>query len=151
MLHRYLLAVALALAVLLSGCTSVATSAPAPSVAPPAAGTATITGRVVSNSDRAPIDKVLVRLAPLFTNPETGESAFALDLAQAPGAISDAQGFFAIPDVAPNRYVIVIGDHFGVHDVIADSDGLARAYEAKAGSVLDAGILPVKPDVTRAP
>ncbi len=150
MLHRYLLAFIFALAVLLSGCSPAVSSAPAPSVAPPAAGTATITGRVVSNTDRAPIGHVLVRLAPLFTNPDTQEKAFALDLAQAPVATSDEQGYFAIADVKPAEYVIVIGDHFGVYDIVADSDGKARGYELKADNILNAGILPVKPDVTRA-
>lgn len=148
MLYRYIV-IAFVVVTCLAGCGPAVSSAPMPSVAPPAAGTATITGRVVSNTDRTPIDKVLVRLAPLFTNPETGDGAFALDLARAPAATADDQGYFAIPDVAPNEYVIVIGDHFGVHDVIADSDGKARAYKAQAGNVLNAGILPVRPDVTK--
>lgn len=130
------------------GCSQNIVSQATPSVAAPAAGLSTLSGQVVANSDRAPIEKVLVRLANVYEDAATKSQTFALDLANAPGTITDAQGFFAIADVKPGKYVMVIGDYYAVHDIISESNGDAKVYDAQAGQLLNIGVLPVKPDVT---
>lgn len=148
MLSRPLTVVLVLLLALATGCNQAAPTPPMASAAPPSAGTATLVGQVVSNTNEAPIKETIVQLAQVYRDDDTEQAAFALDLARAPGTFTDANGAFTIPNVPPGEYVVIVGDYYGVNDIIKEPNGDAKVYKAEADKVVNTGVLSVKPDVT---
>ncbi len=114
---------------------------PATSVAPPEAGKSSIVGQVLSLSTRAPLANIPVRLAEVYRQGD--QAAMVLDGAFSPGDITDDQGQFAIENVAPGEYVIIVGDVTAEYEVIAEPPGKARVWELASDQVLNAGVLQV--------
>lgn len=148
MIVRPLTAVLLLLLFLTSACNQAVSTPPLPSVAPPSAGTSTFAGQVVSNTNKTPIKETIVQLAQVYRDANTQQAAFALDLARAPGTFTDQSGVFTITDVPPGEYVVVVGEFYGVNDIIKESNGDAKVYKAESGQVVNTGVLSVKPDVS---
>lgn len=137
------------LVLLLTSCTTSApqVQGPRPSVTAPTAGKVNVVGQVLTTGSQSPITKTPVYLAQVYTDPNSKESAYALNLATSPATFSDENGFFAFTDVDPNRYVIIVGDYYGENDVVRESNGDARVYQFKAGEVADVQAVQVKPEV----
>jgi hypothetical protein len=112
------------------------------------AGTAAISGQVVSNTDREPIRDTVIFLAQVYADANTGQEAFALDLANSPASFTDEEGNFIFTGIAPGRYVISVGDFYGVKDVVREPNGDAQIFTLEAEREVEAGTLQVRPDVT---
>ncbi len=138
------------LAWLIVGCTTnkaPVIQGPRPSFAAPTVGKANVVGQALGAGTQSPIKKTPVYLAQVYTDPQSKQSAYALNLASSPATISDENGFFAFTDVDPNQYVIIVGDYYGENDVVRASNGDAQVYELKAGEVTDVQAVQVKPSV----
>ncbi|HEY0601965.1 MAG TPA: hypothetical protein VGD58_03595 [Herpetosiphonaceae bacterium] len=140
------------LLLLLTGCNQAApnvveNTGPTPTVPAPSGDNATLSGQVVSNSNQAPIKETVVQLAQIYRDNNTQEAVYALDLARAPGTFTDQNGFFAITDVPPGEYAIIVGDYYGTNDVVRDGDN-AQIFKTEAGKALNVGAIKVKPDVS---
>ncbi|HEY0734897.1 MAG TPA: hypothetical protein VGD69_08300 [Herpetosiphonaceae bacterium] len=139
------------LLLLLTGCNQTApvveNTGPTPTVPAPSGDNATLSGQVVSNTNQAPIKETVVQLAQIYRDNNTQEAVYALDLARAPGTFTDQNGFFAITDVPPGEYAIIVGDYYGTNDVVRDGDD-AKIFTTEAGKALSVGAIQVKPDVS---
>jgi hypothetical protein len=152
MLVRTSIVVLSIMLLLLTGCNQTAPniaqeSGPTPTVPAPNGGNATVAGQVVSNTNQAPIKETVVQLAQIYRDQNTQQAVYALDLARAPGSFTDQRGFFAITDVPPGEYAIIVGDYYGVNDVV-QQEGNAQIFKAEAGKTLNVGAIKVKPDVS---
>lgn len=128
-------------------------STPAPStasspVATPS-GSASISGQAVSTgADRQPIRETVIFLAQVYPDANTGEEVFALDLANSPASFTDDNGNFRFTDIAPGRYVISLGDFYGVKDIVREPSGTAKVYTLENDKLVDAGVVQVRSDVS---
>lgn len=121
-----------------AGTSSAAVDTPAPQ-----AGKTTVIGRVVSTKTGQPMNQTTVRLAEVYKN-ENQEGAYVLDGATSPGGITNAEGSFTIANIDPHEYVIVVGDIYGAHTVVADETAKKpRIWNAEVDKVLDIGELRV--------
>jgi hypothetical protein len=135
MLVRTSIVVLSIMLLLLTGCNQTAPniaqeSGPTPTVPAPNGGKETV-----------------VQLAQIYRDQNTQQAVYALDLARAPGSFTDQRGFFAITDVPPGEYAIIVGDYYGVNDVV-QQEGNAQIFKAEAGKTLNVGAIKVKPDVS---
>ncbi len=105
----------------------------------PQAGKAVAIGQVLSETTGNPLGDTIIRLAEVYR--QGGEGAFVLDGARSPGAITDDQGRFLIPDIEPVEYVVIVGDVFGEYVILAQPSGEARVWTAEENAVLDLGVL----------
>jgi hypothetical protein len=103
----------------------------------PVSGQAVVYGRVLSSITGQPIYRVRVAFAEVIRNGET--AIFVDDAAFSPFAETDTDGRFVLPDLPPKEYVIVIGDPFGLNDVVRNPDGLPKVWNIEAGQQLDIG------------
>jgi hypothetical protein len=148
MFTRKLIVVFFVLLLFLAGCSQ---PGPAPDEAvqvTPVSGRAGLVGKVVGNTNGQPIKETVVRLARVYHDPQTQESVFAMDLADAPGTFTDDQGQFSFVDLAPGEYVISVGDYFGTNDIVREEDGDAHVFNAEADKTLNVGVVQVRPDVS---
>jgi hypothetical protein len=139
----------LLLALLLAGCADQAPATPVPEagIPTPEAGKTVVVGQVLSNASDKPIKQTPVYLAQVFWDADHKNAAFAVDIARSPGTFTDDNGFFQFLNVDPHEYVIVVGEVYGVNDIIRTSSGDARIHDAQSDKIFNAGILKVKPDV----
>jgi hypothetical protein len=124
----------------LTGCRSDPSVQPPSTLAPtsiplPEADKATVKGQIVSEKDRSPIQDTVVRLAAVYRQGEEG--AYVLDSANSPGAFTDQEGRFVIPNIPPGEFVLVIGDPMSNYTVISDADGKVKTWAAAANQILD--------------
>lgn len=103
----------------------------------PENGQAVVFGRVLSSITGQPIYRVRVAFAEVYRNEET--AIFVDDAAFSPFAETDASGRFVLPNLSPKEYVIVIGDPFGLNDVVRNPDGLPKIWNIEAGQQIDIG------------
>jgi len=106
----------------------------------PSADKSTLTGRVI-NSNGEGINNIAVRLAAVFR--QENEGAFVLDLAHSPGAFTDKDGYFVIPNIDAREYTIVVGDPQAVYTIMADEKGQARTWKPETGKILNVGNLKI--------
>lgn len=116
--------------------TPVVTSA-ALTVEQPEQGKATVTGRLLSVETKTPLAQMEVRLAEVYRQGEEG--AYVLDGASSPGAVTNDQGEFVIPDVDPKEYVIVAGDPYASNDVVKEASGKPKPWSLVTDEVLNVG------------
>ena len=104
-----------------------------------------ITGRILSlqSTSSAPISGVVVRLARVFWNEDKSDGAFAVEAAQSPSTITDANGAFFLGDLEPADYVIVVGDLEGDNVIISEGGEKARVFSTHPGEILKVGDLRV--------
>ncbi|WP_298819162.1 carboxypeptidase regulatory-like domain-containing protein [Chloroflexus sp.] len=108
----------------------------------PTSGEAVVFGRVLSSITGQPIYRVRVAFAEVLRNEET--AIFVDDTGLSPFAETDLEGRFVVPNLPPKEYVIVVGDPFGLNDVVRDpTTGLPRIWSIEAGKQIDAGDLTV--------
>lgn len=114
---------------------------PSPTPFPtPETGRATVTGRVISSSGQ-PVLRVPVWLAEVVRQGEEG--VYVLDSRSSPGAYTDDKGIFAIPNINPGEYVIVIGDPEGLYEIITEPSGRARVWNIPPDQIVNIGELKV--------
>lgn len=111
-------------------------------------GTASISGQVVSTTDQQPIRNTVIFLAQVYKDANTGQEAFALDLANSPASFTNEDGTFQFNGVVPGRYVLSIGDFYGVKDIVREANGDARVYTLENDQLVDAAVVQVRPDVS---
>ncbi len=117
-------------------------AAQGPTVASPEAEKTTVRGRVMTQGQ--PLVDTTVRLAEVFREGEgQEEGAYVLDGAFSPGAITDGEGYFVMENIEPIEYVMIVGDVYGIHTVVANSDGKPRVWETQAGEVVDFGVVTI--------
>lgn len=73
----------------------------------PAPGKGVITGQLVTANGQ-PIGNVVVRLAEIYWDQGHTNGALALDEANSPSTLADAQGFFTFNNVTPRDYSLVL-------------------------------------------
>jgi hypothetical protein len=159
---RSLLYMVVALGLLLTGCqartvesTSAPTSIPAlgeESSTPvptanlsqtPEPGKANAVGRVMTRGANEPYANVIVRLAPVVDLGTDEDDAFALDDANSPGTVTDAQGYFAFANVEPGDYVLIFGNVSTIYLIPTSTPDHAIVVKLTAGQVTDIGELPI--------
>ena len=107
----------------------------------PETGKATLIGRVLSTTTGEPLPNMLIRLARVYR--EDDKAAFVLEDAFSPGGMTDAEGYFTIPNIDPIEYVIVVGDVYSDYKIIEGKDGRAQPWATSEGEILDVGELKV--------
>lgn len=95
----------------------------------------------MNTANGKPHKQVLVRLAEVYRQEDQG--AYVLDNANSPGAYTDDNGFFVIPDISPGEYVLVIGDPMVSYTIVADKNGLAKVWSAEKDKISDLGTVQV--------
>jgi hypothetical protein len=138
--------------ILLAACSSTTTpaandAAPAPRAAQnasatlvpqePEQGKAMVVGRLLSSQTQTALAQTAVRLAEVHRQGEEG--AYVLDGANSPGAITNDQGEFVIPNIDPKEYVIVAGDVYAANDVVKEPTGKPKAWSINTDQVLNVG------------
>lgn len=106
---------------------------------PPAADKTTVAGRVINSGGGS--SNLPVRLAAIYRQGDQG--AFVLDLAHSPGAFTDKDGYFVIPNIEAREYTIVVGDPEATYTIMSDSKGQALTWKPEVGKVLNVGDLKV--------
>jgi hypothetical protein len=104
------------------------------------AGKATVVGRVFSTRSNKPMTTG-VRLAEVIR--QNGEAIFVLDGAQSPGATTQEDGTFVIPNIEAREYVVVVGDVDGEYVIISEGENKARVWSAKPDDITNLGELRV--------
>lgn len=111
----------------------------------PAAGAAVLTGKIQSNAYTPArfMDHTSVRLAVVIWNEDHTDGNFVLDGGGSPGDYTDPDGTFTFQNLAPNDYVMVVGDIIGYHEVIMSDDGKPKIFTVAPGSNTDVGVIEV--------
>ncbi len=106
----------------------------------PSQGRGAVTGRVLNRSNAAPVAQTTVYLARVYRD-GSGGGVFALDFNSAPRSRTDLDGSFAITDVEPAEYVLVVGDadSFRAPAVLMGADGNPRAFQVREGVATNLG------------
>lgn len=113
---------------------------PTPPLFTPEPGRTTVIGKVISLSGQ-PVPQVPVWLAEVVRQGEEG--VYVLDSRSSPGAYTNEEGVFVIPNVNPGEYVIVIGDPEGLYEIITEPSGKAKVWNIPPDLVFDIGELRV--------
>ncbi|HEU4327298.1 MAG TPA: hypothetical protein VFS21_29440 [Roseiflexaceae bacterium] len=116
-----------------------------PAAVQPEADKAVVTGQAINQDNQKPIPNVIVRLAEIYWNPERTDAALALDEANSPATIADAQGYFVFNNIPAREYAIIFrspnrADSSG--DVIVSEKGNANRallINPAAGQTTDVG------------
>jgi hypothetical protein len=110
-------------------------------LSPPDADKATAYGQAVDAVTQEPLSFMSVRLAEVFRGAEEG--AFVLDEATSPGTMTDSEGRFALQNVEPNEYVVIVGDVNVSYGIVATPSGDAQVWDLPAGELVDLGVIEV--------
>jgi hypothetical protein len=110
------------------------------------AGPLSATGVIYTTArgSRQPLSNVDVRLARVVWNADKSDGAFVLEGGTSPTATTDATGAFAFRGVEPGEYVMVVGDPYGQHEIVAKPDGKPTIYAVAADGPSDWGETVVK-------
>ncbi len=111
--------------------------------ATPLAGKATVVGRVLAADTGQPLGNTVVRLADVISLGVPNSDTFMLNDATSPGGYTDSHGYFTIPNVAPKKYVIIVGDINLQYAVATAAPDRAREWDLVAGTITDVGELRV--------
>ncbi len=87
----------------------------------------------------SPRGDLLIYAAPFYWNQDHTEGVFALNPETATGYSVSAQGDFAISDLPPGEYVLVVGTELAKAVVVPRPDGQAEVFTTRAGEILDVG------------
>jgi len=112
----------------------------------PEIGKASVIGQIVEELTNEPMAETIIRLAEVYREDgsET-EGAYVLDVAFSPGDISDEKGYIFIENITPGEYVIVIGDPYGVYEIIENEDGTPKVWEMLVDQITDVGVIKTNP------
>lgn len=106
----------------------------------PVEGRGMVVGRVFNLAGTLPISMTPVYLGRVYRD-SSGGGLFALDVANAPQSVTQADGSFVIADVEPAEYVLAVGDARSIKtpSVLSEPNGDARAFRVEAEVVTDLG------------
>lgn len=107
-------------------------------VTTPAQDVAAVTGVILSQENGQPLSGISVHLAQVFR--QGNEAAYILNTATSPSTVTDRAGQFAISNIPPREYVIVIGDPSARYAILTEPDGRAKVWSTQPGKILDIGI-----------
>lgn len=119
----------------LIGCSG---STPATTIAVPPAqpGLALIRGRMQDAQGNA-LANWSVRLAPIYGSGD--QQAYVLDEAGGIGGVTNENGEFAITNIPPGRYVLLLIIEEGLSIAILEPDGTEKVIELAADKLTDIG------------
>ena len=101
-----------------------------------------VRGRIISILTTQPLSNTVVALAQVTRQGEEG--AFVYNTAFSPMNVTDIDGYFIIPNVPPGEFVMVVGDPYELHEIIANPEtDTAQTYFVEAGRVTEVGELQV--------
>jgi protocatechuate 3,4-dioxygenase beta subunit len=123
---------------LLSGCKN-------SDVLKPAAGTAIVTGRIVSVNTGKPYSDVYVWLADIYRNADGG-GAYALDTSSTINTTTDSDGNYIFKDIKPGEYVLVFGDPMTNYFIVSDENHKPQVWTAEGDKILEVGTLKIDLD-----
>jgi len=109
----------------------------------PAAGLGSLTGSVPSATTFW-TGQALYVYAATFNGNSADEGFYVLDTSRAPSAELAADGWFQLKDVAPGRFVLVVGPSAEQGRLVADADGKARVFTVVVYEVVELGELGLK-------
>jgi hypothetical protein len=116
------------------GCTAIA---PSPTLtAPSAQGMGLLRGQLLSQNSQ-PLANRTVRLAALYG--EGATQAYIADDSGGIGGLTDARGAFAIGNIPPGRYVILLVIREGVSVALMQKNGTERIIDIRADALIDLG------------
>lgn len=78
-----------------------------------------------------------VRLAPIYGSGT--QQAYVLDEAGGIGGVTNEQGEFAITNIPPGRYVILLIIEEGLSVALLDATGIEKVFELSADKLIDIG------------
>lgn len=113
--------------------TSAATTIDVPPAKP---GFALIRGRL-QDAQGVDLTNWSVRLAPIYGS--GNQQAYVLDEAGGIGGVTNEAGQFAITNVPPGRYVLLLIIEEGLSVAILDADGIEKVFELTADKLTDIG------------
>jgi len=135
---KFHLFVSFFLAVVLASC-STATPAPImPTVQP---GMSLLRGRLLDASG-SPLSNRSVRLAPVYD--ADGKQAYVVDDAGGIGGVTNAEGAFALGNIPPGRYVLVVVVSEGMYAALLDRDGNEQLFNLRADKLTDIGAVRIQ-------
>ncbi len=105
----------------------------------PAAGRGMVVGRVFNLAGTLPISLTPVYLGRVYRS--GGGGMFALDVANAPQSVTQADGSFVIADVEPAEYILAVGNASSIKtpSVLSEPNGDVRAFRVEADVVTNLG------------
>jgi hypothetical protein len=95
-------------------------------------------GRLLS-AQGSPLANRSVRLASIYET--NGKSAYVVDDAGGIGGVTDASGVFAIGNIPPGNYVVVVVEGEGLYAALLDRNGTEQVFELKANKLTDIGTI----------
>jgi hypothetical protein len=100
-------------------------------------GNGEIIGQVVMNQNGTPNPDTPVHLAEVFRS-HTG-AAYIIDAANSLSTTTNELGEFSFSLIPTGEYVIIIGDPFSEHLIVADESGKAKDLIVQPDQIIDAG------------
>lgn len=120
-------------------------SAPPPPLPTSEPGTATVTGRLLSNTNNQPLNHAVVRLAEVTCPGEVKQEekrtkcVWALDNTFSPTAFTDENGYFIFNNIEGKDYIVLIGDMVLKYTIIRDDENQPMIWNAPLDEVVDIG------------
>lgn len=107
----------------------------------PAEGRGMVVGRVFNLAGTLPISMTPVYLGRVYRDSSGGGGMFALDVANAPQSVTQADGSFVIADVEPAEYILAVGSASSIKtpSVLSEPNGDVRAFRVEADVVTNLG------------
>mgnify|MGYP005855816641 CR=1 FL=1 len=99
--------------------------------------------RTTAGGQRRPLSGTPVLLAQVHWNAQRTDGAFAFLGSGGPRAVTEPDGSFAVMDLPPGEYVILVGDPLGQNQIITSPSGKPQVFSAPAGQPLDIGQIDV--------
>lgn len=119
-------------------------SAGTPPVATPSETTGSIVGAVIvkpaaEDGSYRPFANLTVAVAGVLEEPGVDTQVAAYKSATAPKAVSDEYGRFAINDMSPGKYALILDLVIHQHLVLDPESGEGVVFEVEAGKTVDLG------------
>ena len=106
----------------------------------PMPGKGSISGVVVNAYETWPEMNVIYIFAAPFSGDANGKGIYFLDPSIHPQAALETGGNFQLPNLTPQRYVLVVGPQADNSRPLLDDQGKTRIVEVKAGEVMQLGV-----------
>jgi|YNPBryunderm2012_1023409.scaffolds.fasta_scaffold08739_2 hypothetical protein len=105
----------------------------------PALGRGMVVGRVFDLSGTTPVSLTPVYLGRVYRSESSG--LFALDIANAPQSVTQADGSFVITNVEPAEYVLAVGSASSIKtpSVLAEPNGNVKVFIVTHDAVTNLG------------
>lgn len=107
----------------------------------PAEGRGMVVGRVFNLAGTVPISLTPVYLGRVYRDSSGTGGLFALDVANAPQSVTQADGSFVIANVEPAEYILAVGNASSIKSpsVLSEPNGDVRAFRVEGDVVTNLG------------